>query len=598
MSAPRGLFSNRRGSRRLLVPHSSDSTGGEDGASACSGQNKANGIPDWEDPLGNSLSDNVPGAEPMPARRTALLRSGSVKGRRKAPTRQPPQHHRSLRTNSSGRPVASVGQKPPPSPIRNPALLRHHESHYGQEKRFPDEHQTYDQRQEYEQHNGYSSRRLENMVIECDDVEHCSVGEITYDGSVMYDHGNYPDDDPYYQPRNSQVQTPRTRRTRSGDLRRQSRQASTKEPRRSASARLHVVADETTDDRNSGGLSLDEEERRLVELAMERSLQEVASHNSSRMSANEVSEPESMEFGSSRGGSLTSASSHDPRYDQRHPYERQNLGERPSFVWKRDGKKWKKVPVASSDGLQAIKERDDSSRRPSHLSREEQLEIMEQRMFDEAMQRSLSVADLHGGSSRSLIRGPHYSSSACSDQPGSNYGSPRNVHDYVDEDDGIDEEEAMARLRELEEEKSRLKRAMQRRALDKKSSRRSRSSDTLSTTPSDQSSMHGENSIYDGEHNPYDSDHPNNARHVNMRPYQDVNQNGVLEDDRNSDLRIRKPAIVGRTYSTESTNSQGQKTVWKKDSRGVWGRYSDEQIDSEDEESMLADALMRSMHDQ
>jgi hypothetical protein len=713
------LFFHRSSNRSLDYV---DAAGGGD--DDCAGSSKANGIPDWEDPLRDSglVSVAGSGSSGLPAEvgsvqsKKTPWRSSSGKLRRRGSVSS--RNHASMRHNSNS---SNGGLYPSPSSDNNNA---DNNSHPHRQQHLPPRRQPSYQgdapdrgrhQQQHEDHSGQRretatappisrSRRLEDMVIECDpDVEHSSVGDITYDGSVMYDYGHqqhhqqhHPshggqhqqqsdDKQPYRPDHHRRGRRPTAAvnpvdppwappRSSSGLARADSRRppAMTTDNnnnnngymRRETSER-HVVRTNShrQDDRDQGEMSLEEEERRLIELAMERSLQETSSNN-----AFSFQDSANFDNGSSSrgGGSQLRSASLSGDAAGRPP-------DRPGFVWQREGKKWLKVPVAasSSDGLRAMKVGNVSRRQhsSSEMSRAERLEQMEQELLEEAMQRS--ICDLKDDQSHNLS-GHSGSGQFSDDGRRSQHSAPRGMrstsrntsnmsllsngghrsfcggsdsdddndddaNEYVDDDD---DQAMLARLRELEEEKARLKMAIKRRSsFGKKSSHRSRTStvETVSVHSDDLSSLprrsgHKSNdphygdvprynndiTVYDDgdhHHRHHHSHHDSNNAHHRLRHHHHQQYQEEAYDDRpyhddqdqydddphhhsgggsGSPLR---PLRVSRSASTDSTE---RKMVWKKGPRGVWGRFDDHSgvdAEEEDEESIMADVLKRSLKD-
>jgi len=224
-----------------------------------------------------------------------------------------------------------------------------------------------------------------------------------------------------------------------------------------------------------------------------------------------------------------------------------------NFVWKREGKKWTKVPITRQPvdaGLQAITEVDEFNESFSHFQHRaaslEQDEVyltaeeLEQQMLEEAMQQSMSSFN-SSASFSSPRRSVLNQSSTC---------SRRSI--------GMDsQQDAMARrLRELEEEKAMIEQALQQGYSYKEATQRV-------------SANHGTASLGDA------------GCHLAM-----------IASARSTTGRRRSP--------TDTMGQRdGEKLVWKRGPNGAWGRFPESMSEEDDvlqrEEDLVAEALKRSM---
>jgi hypothetical protein len=520
---------------------------------------KVNGIPDWENPM-ESKATSVP-ESPSPKKNASQHRMS-----RGSPTRT-----NSVHLGRSERQVSSSGGKT--------AL----------------EASTYH----------VSTPNFENMVIECESDD-SSCGDITYDESVA-------NDEEFQRAQyNFQVNNNASRANRS-HLQNYNRTPS-RMPRRNATA-IRISPPTCTQFISSEGrvhdgpppdASVEDEERRLIELAMERSLQDSASShlgsnsNASLMSMSRQSVQSEASYRSrqsnnsyrSRPSDLGSAGCHLTMLSGRTTSPRgEPPGEGgPGFIWKREGKKWMKIPVDSpgADGLHAIREMDESfmnesmnfgderhgysSRRETDPRSDDVLEQMEKEMLEEAMQRSMSLAN--------------YSPIKSGGALGISDGSPlQNV--------SIDPEAALARLRALEEEKAILQAVLTRSSSDDHSSHCGRISSSGSSRRSHGFARTNSTDTMRSS----DSDLSGAGCHLAMvgaRRYHQDNSNGT-----------GRSRVMTRTRSSDSIDSNGQKLVWRRGPNNAWGRFPEDadygdqpiQHDDDDEESLVAEALARSMRE-
>ena len=378
---------------------------------------------------------------------------------------------------------------------------------------------------------GYSSenRNFENMEINCDD--NFSVGSLTYDGSIEH---------------NQQQSSPRRPVTSDGRSHRQPHDVSPP----SSMPRSCTIATET-----QRQLSVEEQEALLVEMAMEKSLQET----------NSIA---SISTGSyrSRDSSYMSTSNATAEEHHHHRSTADDRQSRPpsktdgNFVWKREGKKWNKVPITrqqqrtvtsgSADaGLQAITEVEEFNESFSHfqhrtasLQQDEDCltaEELEQQMLEEAMQQSMSSFN-SSASFSSPRRSVLNQGSTCS-RRSLGLGS---------------QQDAMARrLRELEEEKAMIEQALQQGySYTEATQRVSANQETTSLGAA--------------------------GCHLAM-----------IASSRGTRERRSSADTMGQR--------DGEKLVWKRGPNGAWGRFPESMNEEDDvlqrEDDLVAEALKRSM---
>lgn len=228
----------------------------------------------------------------------------------------------------------------------------------------------------------HNSRDFENMVIECDDRSSSSFGDITYDGSII--------EDDYYRNRHSNNQhrpMPRpitNNNTTSTSLMRLEKRAATGNigysynhknpparysehnqiPPRSPSSKVKSslrqrMAQNSASNTNNAVNVIDEQlyeqEMALIELAMERSMKDSSSAASSRVSR--TTHRTYTSTGSSNSGiegagcHLQMIASNNGKADSLQNIRAGQIVQTESgarFLWKREGKKWLKVPLGST----------------------------------------------------------------------------------------------------------------------------------------------------------------------------------------------------------------------------------------------------------
>jgi hypothetical protein len=455
-----------------------------------------------------------------------------------------------------------------------------------------------------------NSPNLENMLIECD-FSDSSGGDITYDATVARD-------EEFFRSNRNYKPYPQTARNTTSVARvhKSHVESYSKSPTKSCIRPTpHVIPD---DDARSA----DKEEQRLIELAMERSLQDSSSRMGSVTSTSRKSATSERSFqsrtstGSYRSCSesnLGSAGCHLSMIGRRTSQNRglsQTVrdGYRggppgdagPNFVWKREGKRWLKIPKdhLTSKSLQAIEEDMNESFHHSrrrlilegNMSEEEKLEHMEQQMIEEAMQRSLSSCQQESSPSSHRMQ----------ESLASSMNSILQMSDCGSSDGSIDIDpvSAIARLRELEEEKAMLQLAMQR-SMDGRGAQPNREL-PRSLKPSSRSLA--SNSNYQGRSSRSLSFRSNESQKTELSGAgchlaMIGRRSGQSYDAADNDLNRG----VGRALSEDSRNSQGQNLVWKRGPNSRWGRFPDDDNDAEpnvaDEDELVAEALKRSLQD-
>jgi hypothetical protein len=396
------------------------------------------------------------------------------------------------------------------------------------------------------------SPRIESMVIECDDQSLLSTGEITFDESVHHD-------EQYIRTQQQNYLSLSAANMHDG-FRNQNRQSPYDPPQsggspsfRGQNAQTHHQHHQSTTHQEqavpvSPALSLEDEEARQLELALERSLQDYGSVMSteresvlsmadrSRTSMSTISRRpmESQDLGAA-GCHLSMMSSSSSYRSNAPPATDPGKG----FVWKRDGKLWRKVPIGS-DSLHAIAEENEAAyQRPLQYRSNDQGED--------------SVYSFDGSRS----------------------GNRRHVENSFSYD--IDPDVAAARLRELEQEKELLELAMQRSL----NGEESRLSTRMSIRPriAEQSSCHA----------------PHRASSSRSREMESAGCHLQMQS-----ARLRHEHLL-----TPSMQSEGASLnmVWKRGPNGAWGRFPENDTASavsgrsleDDEDAQVAEALRRSL---
>ena len=426
------------------------------------------------------------------------------------------------------------------------------------------------------------TNRLESMVIECDEQSQFSTGDITFDESVNHDeqyirsqqqnyhtlsaanlHGGF-----HHNPVRHSPYDPPHLVGGSPSFRGQTATTSKEHHRHSTHQQQQAVP-------VSPALSLEDEEMRQLELALERSLQDYGSVMSSeRESLMSTADRSRMSTSSSPREShdLGMAGCHLSMMAQQHR-GLQEPGTDPGkgFVWKRDGKLWRRVPV-SSDSLHAI---------------DEENEIYRNRQYQD------------------------HSSSGVEDHPYEECRSGNRYHDnFAYHGDGghpasstlsnIDPEVAAARLRELEREKEMLELAMKR----SMNMEENRLSGRMSIRPriASQASCSALRPTVEGGGG---SDRVLSSRNAPRRALssrsRDMDAAGCHLQMQS--MRLRKGDDHLPASSMHSIESEGSvNMVWKRGPNGAWGRFpegpephhtTEEALD--DEDAQVAEALRRSL---
>ena len=457
-------------------------------------------------------------------------------------------------------------------------------------------------------------KSFENMIIECDDDG--SEGELTYDGSIMHDEGywrnqylqrqqeNLPLRQESLEQRQSQVVSP-SRNAIPSLTSVPSRDHSSYRSR-SNSQTSHVLQA----DHRARQLSIEEEEQLLIELAMERSLHDSYSGSMS-ISDSHVSSASDYRSRTSAGSSISQCSNlgstgcdftvvcknGNGRFHNRSSLERSDRATANNSIWKRDGKKWQKIPVhgnhhhhpghASASGdlaLHAIKEVDNENLNDSYHHSQHQRHYMEdlhQHKADEVLNRSLT-AQLNRSSG--------------------NWSTAENS--FADEEE-VDQAMILARrLQELEQEKVMIERALEGKVRPRAAPVRSKST-TNSLTLDNRPSIERRASFQA------------KPRAVSIGP-SDVSMISQESAERYigttaslSSAGCHLAMIASLHHGNSSSglyrsNSKQPKLVWKRGPNNTWGRFPDDGNDcdrdvelsiQDREEALLAEALMRSLSD-
>lgn len=303
---------------------------------------------------------------------------------------------------------------------------------------------------QYQHEGSMREPRLENIVIECD------YSDMSSDLSAFDDNATFAEE-------------PESRGNNS-------RRMLTKKPsfrRRPPQMRPDVVPpDHHHEHRDShhqrqpvrrqasSAADLEAEERKLIEMAMERSLQE----SSSLMSVSYQSHERGCPSAASSSSSLIGMQSSLRRSDA----ELKAAAGSGRKVWKRDGKKWARMPASSNNNAASntVRPGATSAYLEGPMTREERLALVEEQMFDEAMQNSV----------RGLQISPDDLSSQASNHKQRSYPRQQqhrhsqhhndtmvgNDHDDHLHDGGyrMSEQAALERLEELERERRKIQSAM------------------------------------------------------------------------------------------------------------------------------------------
>jgi hypothetical protein len=459
-----------------------------------------NGIPDWENPTNTSLEMKAPNIILSPSNKKELTPSPTVK--QDVPL------------------MASPSKGVRPAMLPNPYMNMHSKS-----------------------------PRFESMVIECDDQSLFSTGDITFDESVNHDeHYIRTQEQNYHSLSNVHG-------------RNQTRQSPYNPPQvggspsvRGPNTQTHNYHSQSTSHQEqaipvSPALSLEDEEIRQLELALERSLHDYGSvmssdrEDRSRMSMSTMSQRhlESQDLGAAgcHLSMMSSTSSHrgsaSPGTDPGH-----------GFVWKRDGKLWRRVPIGS-DNLHAIAEENEA-----------------------AFQRSIHYL------SHDQVEGGEY---------------PDNNSFSYDIDPGV----AAARLRELEREKEMLELAMKR----SMNVEESRLSSRMSIRPhvAAQSSCSSLRPSAESDRLPRTRNVPQRASSSRSRDMESAGCHLQMQS-----VRLRNEQLLAPSMHSESSGAS-LNMVWKRGPNGAWGRFPDNDMASatsgrsleNDEDAQVAEALRRSL---
>lgn len=449
-------------------------------------------------------------------------------------------------------------------------------------------------------------KNFENMIIECDDDG--SEGELTYDGSIMHDEGYWRNQSQQRQQENMkqpQVVSP-SRKTRPSYLTSIPTREHSLSRTRTNSRTSHIVQ---TD--RAGQLSIEEEEQLLIELAMERSLQDSYSGSMSISDSHgsSVSGRGSFRSRTSAGSTMSacnnlgSAGCHlamlgengNGRLHNHSTLEGSNRAVVNNSIWKRDGKKWQKIPIngshhhhaghacASGDlGLHAIKEVENENLNDSYHHSQHRRHFMEdlnQQRVNEAMNRSLT-AQLNRSS-----------------------GNWSTAENSFAEEEELDRTATLARrLQELEQEKAMIERALEGNDRLRTTPGRSKSTDTfqlLDNRPSIE--RRGSFKAKPRTVSSSSSDMTMNSRDSAERS---LNPAASLSTAGCHLAMIASRHHGNGSSSSYNRNNKQPKLVWKKGPNNAWGRFPDDgndcgqdaEISIQDrEEALLAEALMRSL---
>lgn len=451
-------------------------------------------------------------------------------------------------------------------------------------------------------YNAEETQDFENMVIQYDDTDsEGSFGDITYDESVVNDEAFHRTSHNYR--RNpSSANAPRQR-----SHLHHYQSSPPRAPRRHPSVRDRsniIPPDDRRYAENRTGLdNMEDAEQRLVDIAMERSMQELnfsPQNSPTRSSRNYQSK---TDLGGA-GCHLSMIGAHRVQNNSNGPPSEAG----PNFIWKREGKKWLKIPINSADNLGSIHEDEADLSQMRQMrnypdsTETQRLEQLEKKMLEEAMHRSMS--DFGNMSSNDFGNNDYGRSSG-----GVGHNSFGSLHQISEDLDGppsvtdmsvstagrsggaapvpeIDPELARLRLSQLEQEKKLLERAMQR-------------------------STHSDASV-------------GSSRGGRARP--DFNRSYSMRSTGTQESGLTGAgchlAMIGRSSRTISSNGSseeggerpgitrdrhGRKLVWKRGPNNRWGRFPEGDDDvganhnqgsnNEDEDRLVAEALQRSLND-
>lgn len=553
---------------------------------------KVNGIPDWENPMASAASIDASMTS------LSLVNSESYVKDVNSPSK-------SLQKQSNATTKKIVRQVSPKSssPPTRENLICASRNKSSESLNRPLAHVTPKEYDDYEEYDGVPN--FENMVIECDS-SNSSFGELTIDESVLFD------EEYLRQNRTPSLSSARAIRSKLNNYGKGTARATRRPAPVNRASSYPQQAPENprriSVEPGSPSRSIEDEEQRLIEMAMERSLQDV-SYNGSTMSISRKSTTSEISRQSRTSiapatqrpsnSSFGSSGCHLSMVGNRSSSGRSNVPSMggppseagPNFVWKREEKKWLKIPVSncmSHDALHAIEEEmAENCHQPSNgrssrrlksgadNKEDTRLERMEQNMLEEAMRQSMSSLDYHPPRQSlhdSFVRSTNTILALSDDDDGDDFN-------HADE---IDQAAALRRLRELEEEKILLERAVLRRGSSSGGMPNRHKSFRCNRTPDMNNNTN--NNVTSESRKQKGLDRSVSARSSDHYEYKPSGGDNKLSLGADEDL----------------SSSQGLKLVWKRGPNGAWGRFPEDdgnESNLEGEDRLVAEALRRSMEE-
>ena len=605
------------------------SSGGESSKAASAVKNGVHGLPDFESPLAGRPSTGQEQEGVIGAASISITSSKKDKQSPRQPQRMPSARLEERR--------ATTDQRTAHASVASPHTKT------GQKLQSKDD---------YEQE---GNKSFENMIIECD--HDTSDDELTYDGSIMHDEGYWRNQ--YHQQQQlQQRQNPRGRQESNHphQPRMVSPQRNTppltalKQTGEKALSRARNKGIRSSSGSNSSNnincqclqldsinrpLSIDEEEELLIELAMERSLQDSYSGSMSVSDSlmSSASGRGSYRSRTSSGGGMSSSSnlgsagchlamlsSHGSGQHYKHPsQEVSNCVTANNFIWKRDGKKWQKIPVhghhdhhhhhagpssGSGDlGLHAIKEVENENLNDSHHQSQHKRHDVNTE-HDE-----LDYFDFH---QQNVEEAMHRSLTAQLNRSAGNWSLAENS--FADEEESDRKAMLARRLQELEQEKAIIELAMHKDNQPRASPGRVGSSRRLldSSQLRENRASQSRDSRATLERRAAFQARPRTVSNNSLDMTLSSRGSAVLSSSGTESLSAAgcHLAMIASRYGDNSScagsscNSKQQKLVWKRGPNNAWGRFPEFDDDCEEdtesrirerEEALVAEALMRSL---
>jgi hypothetical protein len=460
------------------------------------GSEKPGGIPDWENPIEKVLcSPSIPNE-------TEVVSLEEIHATR---TQRPRLNRTVLRSQN-------MHEFRKPAVVRKPIMVKANQHHHCG---FHEEHEE-------------TMPKHENMVVECAINEESSLGDESIDESILNDtvlHFSRPT-----YGRKESIET-----------------TSRHFPRRNAhnfgSDGNSFVEDPQSiyEGKPYNACSVSEDEQHLIDLAMERSIQDFSAVSVQPVSVSNESYHKSNH--------VTMGSNYLRRGCSENQLPQSSLNGK--FIWKREGKTWQKVSADSysNNSHQRHQNSENLALHSVYDDYDHHLDEMEQKLIEEAMHRSRNDFKT--------------------------LDSPTAILD-------IDPDEAQSRIQEFEQEKALLEIAMKR-SLDRRSLKKSFAGSVVSDLP--RSSFPDVENL---EKKPSLSDA---GCHLAM----------IGQSMRRPDNHSPDGAPTRGVHRHNSCDSAGSKLVWKRGPNNRWGRFPESEPADEraniSEEMPMAEAMKRSLED-